>query len=214
MNLPVLSYTFLSCWNICHHQAMRRYILKDLPREPETPQMAWGNAVHEAMESRINDGTPLPESMPWEHLAAPLAAHKVIAEQKAGVTRNGAPCDFFATDVFLRGKLDAPIFGGAECALLVDWKTGKPREDPLELEIGALLLQAQHPHVRKITGRYAWLKENRIGKEHDCSDTLRTWAYVNTVARHVQHAIDTQDFPKMPGPLCGWCPVKDCENHP
>ena len=50
MKLPVASYSFLNTWAICPHQAARKYIVKDLPREPETPEMAWGNAVHEAME--------------------------------------------------------------------------------------------------------------------------------------------------------------------
>jgi hypothetical protein len=207
----VASYSFLSTWDTCRHRAYRQYIARDLPKgQVETPEQRWGNEVHSAMEARINKGTSLPESIPYEHLVEPLVAHGAVAEKKLGVTREGAPCDFFADGVYLRGKLDAPIISG-EHALLIDWKTGSSKyESPFELEIGAVLLQSAYPHVRKITGRYAWLREGRLGREHDISNTLQTW---NLVCSKMSEVEEEREFPKMPGPLCGWCPVKDCEHN-
>ena len=212
MNSPVASYSFFSAWDICAHQGYRRYIARDLPKTPETKEQAWGNKVHAAIDAYIKNGVVLPDDMPWEHFIKPIVAYGCASEKKLGITRNGRPCDFFADDVFLRGKLDAPIVVG-EHALLLDWKTGKVREDPLELEIGALLLQAAYPLVRKITGRYVWLKEGRLGQEHDCSNTLRTWNEVSARMRNVEDSIKLNEFPKTPGPLCGWCPVLDCEHN-
>lgn len=212
MKLPVASFSFFSKWDTCIHQAYRIYIAKDLPKERKTIEQLRGTEVHDCLARRITESKALPDDMPYEHLVEPLVRYGATAEQKLGVTREGAPCDFFAGNVFLRGVLDAPIVAG-EHALLIDWKTGKPREEPFELEVGACLLQAKYPHVRKITGRYAWLREGRLGKEHDCSDTLRTWNQVCARMSNVEAALAADDFPKTPGPLCGWCSVKDCEHN-
>jgi hypothetical protein len=130
-----------------------------------------------------------------------------------GLTKEGTPCDFFDKNVFFRIKLDAPIVAG-EHALLLDWKTGSSKyESPFELELGGMALHALYPQLRNIKGRYVWLRESRLGKEHDCSNTLQTWNSVNARMRNVESAIERNDFPKTPGPLCGWCPVKDCEHN-
>lgn len=214
MQLPVASYTFLNTWHICPHQAARRYISKDLPRETMTEEMAWGNAVHEAMEQRIRDKTPLPQTMvDYEIWAIGLDKCRVEPEQKLGVTAAGRPCDFFAGDVYLRGKLDAPVLLSTDSAALIDWKTGKPREDPFELAIGALLLQAHRPEITRLVGSYVWLKTGTKGPAHDVSDTARTWAVVRDTMAEVKFAVDNMRFVKTPGPLCGWCAVKDCEHN-
>lgn len=205
----VLSYSFLNTWGICRHQAYRRYIVRDLPREPETPEQAWGNAVHSAMEARIRDKTPLPENMPYEKFAKPLDRFEIKPEQKIGMTQTG---DYWPVwhRAWLYGKLDVPIVNGTT-AHLFDWKTGKRREEPFELEVQALLLQAKHPEVKTIAGNYVWFKEGALGDLYDLSDTQRTFASVQALSRQIDDAVRAQDFPKEPGPLCRWCVVRDCQ---
>src|SRR5438309_2223664 len=103
---------------------MNLRVFSTLPSAPSAgrarSEMPWGNEVHDTIADRINKATPLPESMPYEHLVAPLVQYGAVAEKKLGMTKEGRPCDFFADDVFLRGKLDAPIVAGDQ-ALLVDW---------------------------------------------------------------------------------------------
>jgi hypothetical protein len=206
----VASYSFLSCWDVCRHRAYRQYIARDLPREKKSVKQMVGIETHEAFAARINDARLLPPHLPYEHLVGPLVDHGAVAEKKLGMTKQGSACDFYDPEVYLRGVLDAPVVCG-EHALLVDWKTGSSKyESPFELEIGALLLQSKYPQIRHIVGRYAWLKEGRLGKEHDCSNTLQTWNTVNAKMREVEAE---REFPKTRGPLCGWCPVKDCEHN-
>jgi hypothetical protein len=212
MKLPIASYSFLNTWSTCAHQAARRYIIKDLPKEPESPEMKWGNEVHKAMEWRLKGEAELTLEMPYEPFAAALDGRGVKPEQMLGITSGGKPVDFWDGSTWLRGKLDAPVVDGPT-ALLLDWKTGKVREDPYELEIGALLLQAKHPKIKTIVGRYVWLKENRLGETHDCSDTQRTFNFVHDTMDEVEHAIKMEKFDKTPGPLCGWCPVTDCSHN-
>ncbi len=208
----VYSYTLLNTYrNICPHQAKRRYIDKAFPYV-ETPAMAWGNKVHSAMELRVGGGKPLPQDMhQWEKFAAPFYAAKAKAEAKLGITREGQPCDFFADNCWLRGKVDVTVIAGNN-ALLPDYKTGKVREDPFELEIQALLVKAKYPHLASIRGFYIWLAENRIGQTHDLSHTADTFTYVQRIAADMEEDMRNGEFEKRRGGLCDWCPCDDCEH--
>lgn len=215
--LPVASHSFLSAWENCPWKAFRQYIAKDLPRQPQTEAMKWGNEVHSAFEVRINHGTAFPKGMEkFEAVVAPLVKHGAEAERMAGIAADGVPCDFFASAVWLRGKLDCVLSHGSD-AILFDWKTGKRREEAAELRIHAVLLKALHPTLQKITAHYVWLQDGEVGKPHDVSDTETTLAGIRKTMETVQNCIDEENFPKRPNPLCGgqWgsCPVEDCEHR-
>lgn len=208
----VYSYTLLNTFDICPHQMYRRYVKKDQPFV-ETPEMAFGNKVHSAMEYRIG-GKPLPADMQhWEPLAAAFARPTARSEMKMGLTKQGKPTGFFDQDVWLRGKVDVTIIEGT-AAFLPDWKTGKSREHPFELEIQALMVHAANPYLTKIAGCYVWLKENRMGQVHDLSDTRSTFAYVSNKVEQIEDCMKSGDWEKKKGPLCSWCSCVDCEFNP
>lgn len=224
LKMPVASHTFLNDFDNCPHKAYRKFIKKDLPKQPQTEAMAWGNTVHSAFEVRIKHGTQFPPEMSkYEAIAAPLVAAGAAAEKMLGITSTGAHCDFFAPDVWLRGKIDAtvvrlplsglpdPAGGGSTTAVIFDWKTGKRREEKAELLTHAVLLKAWKPSVQKITAHYVWLQDNEVGKAHDVSDTETKLAEIRSVMNTVQNCLEIEDFPKRPNPLCGWCDVMDCE---
>jgi hypothetical protein len=206
----VYSYTLLNNYaNVCPHQTYRRYVKKDQPFV-ETEAMKWGNAVHTALEYRLG-GKPLPPDMQqWEPIVAAFDGRGATAEQKLGMTRGCAPCDFFENLVFFRGKIDVTIINGTT-ALIADYKTGSSTyESSFELETNALLLHAKHPHLARIVGFYIWLKEGRVGQQYDLSDTNGTWAKVSRLV--AQFEADTA-WEKRKSGLCGYCSVEDCENH-
>lgn len=217
MKLPVASYTFLRDWGNCPHKAYRRYIKKDLPKFVHTKESKWGDDVHTAFEVRIKHGTAFPPGMEkFEAIAAPLVQAGAAAERMLGVTVDGRLCDFFAPDVWLRGKIDATVYrdnnvGVLPTAAIFDWKTGKRREERDELAIHAVLLKAWKPTVQKITAYYVWLQDNEVGKPHDVSNTEQMFRNINYVMNDVANAIEVENFPKRRNPLCGWCPVEDCE---
>ncbi len=217
MKLPVLSHSFLNAWENCPRKAYRLYIAKDLPKQPQTKQMLYGNEVHSAFEVRIKHGTKFPPGMEkFEALAAPLDAAGAIGEQMLGMRADGSVCDFFAQDVWLRGKIDARVSKGTAAAIF-DWKTGKRREDRAELETHAVLLRAYDSRLIRITACYVWLQDNEVGKAHDVSDTARKLDEIQTTMRIVERCLQDEDFPPRPNPLCGgdWgsCPVVDCEHR-
>lgn len=213
MKLPIASHTFLNTWDICPHQAFRKFIKKDLPKGEASRAMKRGIAVHEAFEAYLKDGTRFPKE--WEYyewIARPLAEAGAMPEKSLGITEAGEPCDFWAGNVWLRGKLDAPVVKGA-LAIAFDFKTGKLREEKAELETHAVLLKAHYPEVKTILGHYIWLQSNQVGRAHDISDTEKKLAEIRSVMNTVRNCMEIENFPKRRNPLCGWCEVLDCENN-
>lgn len=219
MKLPVASHTFLRDWDNCPHKAFRRFIKKDLPKFVGTAETKWGDEVHSAFEVRIKHGTAFPRGMEkFEAIATPLIAMNAKAEKMLGVTEDGKQCDFFAPDVWLRGKIDATVLfsfkATYDIAAIFDWKSGKRREERAELEVHGVLLRAWQPTVQKITAHYVWLQDNEVGKAYDVSNTEAKLAEIRSVMNTVRNCMEIEDFPKRRNPLCGWCPVEDCENNP
>lgn len=217
MKLPVASHTFLNDWDNCPYKAFRKYIKKDLPKFVQTEAMKWGNTVHTAFEVRIKHGTGWPAGMEkYEAIAKPLVEAHASAEKMLGITEEGDACDFFAKDVWLRGKIDATVIRQPMAAIF-DWKTGKRREEKAELEVHAVLLKAWLPTIQTVRAHYVWLQDNEIGKMHDVSDTEKKLADIRSTMNTVKNCIEVEDFPKRPNPLCGgeWgsCPVEDCEHR-
>jgi hypothetical protein len=209
----VFSYTLLKTADTCLYKCFRQYVKRDLPFDM-TPEIEFGNKVHEAMEYRIG-GKPLPEDMRhWEPIVSAYVDRKAKPEKKTGITKDCKPTGFFDSDVWLRCKIDVTMLNG-NAVFISDFKTGNSKyEDPFELEIQALTLKAAIPAITKIAGHYAWLKENRIGEVHDLSDFNSTWAKINNKVERIEDAMKDGDWPKNKNPLCGWCACTDCEHNP
>jgi hypothetical protein len=209
----IYSYTLLKTADTCLYKCFRQYVKRDLPFD-KTPEIEYGNAVHEAMEYRLG-GKPLPQNMMhWEPIVAAYAERKAKPEKKTGITNECKPTGFFDKDVWLRCKIDVTMLNG-DVVFIADFKTGNSKyEDPFELEIQALTLKAAIPQITKVAGHYAWMKENRIGQIHDLSDFNATWAKVNNKVEVIEDCMESGEWPKTKGPLCGWCGVLDCENNP
>ena len=215
MKLPI-SYTHLRSAELCLRQYHRLHVVKDIPFV-ETDATRWGTQVHEAFAQRLLYGTPLADGMhTFETFVPPKSGRlRGLVEHKLGMRDDGVKCDFFAEDCWLRGKVDfALVDHDSKSAVIVDWKTGRTREEPDELEIYAVLLRARYPHIAAITGWYVWLKENRMGKVHDLSDVNGKLAMLKYRVKNIDEASRLDHWPPRQGPLCKWCSVLDCELHP
>lgn len=210
----VATYTMLQCYDdICPHQCFRRYIAKDVPFV-KTPEMEFGNEVHSAMEYRVGGGKPLPASMShWEPFAAAFDGKGAKTEMQIGLSSKGTIVDYFkGVDLKYRCKIDLHIVNGNK-AYLADWKSGSGKyEKPLELQIQAMFLHAKYPQLETIKGNYVWLKENRTGQVYDLSNTQATWQWCEETVAKIQADRARGEFEKRRGPLCGYCPVEDCEH--
>lgn len=209
------SFSALNSYETCPYRHYRTKVAKDV-REEETEALRWGNRVHEALESRVRDGTPLPKSMQkWEPFVAKLLAKKgeSIAEQQLCLNEQLIATDWFGKDSWCRGIVDYMLKDGAK-AVALDWKTGKIKDDHDQLMLFAALLFHTYPELETIRTGYVWLA-------HDCKITTREfqrsevpdiWEEFLPRVRRYQTAYDKDKWEKKPSGLCrAWCPVTSCE---
>ena len=209
------TYTNLNTYRNCPERMRRTYITKDLGAFVKTPEMEWGDKVHEAFERRIGAKKPLPiEMQQWESFCLPFDSHQVLCEQKIAIDRHGRLVDYWdKVNCWFRGQADIALVNGTK-GYIADLKTGNSRyEDPFELRTNAMLLKARFPQLTSIKGSYLWLKDNRVGQPHDLSNTEVTFHEVGTLMAQVQLDYDSGQWEKQKSGLCGYCPVTDCEHY-
>jgi len=179
--------------------------------------MEWGDYVHKSLEKRGREGIALPEDMKaFEKYAlviddmCKMEGLEITFEQQMAIDIDCRETPYFGEAVHGRGKLDVKMVKGA-MAYIMDWKTGKKREDPLELKLQAVLLKARHPQVRRIVGRYIWLKDDALGQPYELGNVGETQVWIDATLAQAENSLKTNSWAKRPSPLCGWCDVKTCE---
>lgn len=210
----IWSYSLLHCFrDICAHQGQARYIDKSI-KFVETPEIQHGNRGHSALELRVGGGKPLPlEFEHCEKFARPFDGRGAKTEDWYYIGTDGKACDRFANNKFGHGKLDLLLIQD-DTAFLNDWKFGNSKyEDPFELEIGALLVHAKYPRLKKIMGTYTWIKDDRVSKVYDLSDTAKTWKEVCSIMQTILNYRKIDEFPKRRSGLCNWCQRWDCDQN-
>jgi hypothetical protein len=205
MNI-IWSYSFISTYERCPLQASAKYVTKELPYV-ESPEAKYGNEVHKKLERYLIGNKVEFENKFMENVADIACNASAIAEMPLGVTRDWCACAFFNDAVWGRGKLDCTIIKDDQ-AIILDWKTGKKREDPFELEVQALLLYKHNPHLTSIYGSYVWLKEDEYGHCYDLYSTIgRTQDHIDSVL----YEVGKEDWRAKKNPLCPWCTLKTCK---
>lgn len=219
MKLPIGTYSFYSQLEQCPHKAYHVYVGKTVPFV-KTEQMIWGDTVHKAMENRIKHGSPLPDECAsaekvstYFYDTSRLVPVKV--ELALAMQQNGQPCDYEDKDnAWFRGKLDCVTMPESrQHAWMVDWKTGNVREDPFELECGALLLKVHYPTLESIVGEYFWMRTGQSGLRYNIRDHANTYNRIWKLRNEAEDYLRNGAWPKRKSPLCNWCPVKDCEHY-
>lgn len=200
-----ISYTYAKTHAVCPWQAYHRFAAKDVA-EPVSAALAEGNQVHTELEYSLKHGTP---PIRYKGYVQALRGLPVQVEHRIGLQRDFAtPCGWWDADVYVRASLDV-LLVAAPLALVLDWKTGRPREDPLQLTLYGTATFAQWPAVQEIHVANVWLKERRLGdvkvmrREH-----LFAYIYALRAAwAPVERSLETGDWPAKPGRMCEWCPV-------
>lgn len=186
-------------------------------KEPDTEATLWGKRVHSALEERIRDGTPLPATLAgYEGIASKVASSQgeVKVEMKIGVNANFGATGFFANDVWCRGVIDVAIVNGDK-AVILDWKTGKPKPGSDQLKLSAGMAFAEFPQVKSVETGFVWLKNNKVDRDTFTREHVGDiWSsFMPRVAR-LNMAFENDRWPANPSGLCkNYCPVgkSNCE---
>lgn len=222
----IFSYTFLNTYHdICPRRAYEIYIAKSIPYT-DTPATIEGKALHKAIERRMLHGAPLPPELATiEPICASFTGRglKLAVEMKLGATKDWRPTDFFekkAPDKIyddtprLRGVPDLNAYTTAlqADAIIVDWKTGKPRDNYLQHSINAALVFAHYGRVQRITALNVYTRTGEIGERHSFGRGTLAQQHAH-LARLMDEVEQAETFPERRSPLCQWCPVRACQHN-
>lgn len=201
-----LAYTKLKAFETCPRQAYARYISKTYPFVETTAQKD-GKDIHKLFEDRIKHELPFPNDFTWcEQYVPTISGPDSILESELslGITRENEPCDFWDNNCFFRGKIDC-LNIERDVAFIIDWKNGKPYEDPDELNLHSVLVKAYYPAIKHWRGLYVWLRERRVGETHILSPG-RTYSRLLERVDNLQ----VEDKPNK-NPFCkAYCELMNC----
>lgn len=191
-------------------------------KEPEGEQLKWGNFVHDQMAKRCAENKPLdkellaglPHAEHWAQEVVGDGTGEYIVEQSIALNKNFTPVGNFDSDVWLRTKCDFIRIRG-DVAIVVDWKTGKIVEEPVQLALVAACVFAKYPQVNAIRSMYVWLKEDaKTTETFYREDVPNIWRSVWPRIEAMEQAHQFTNYPPKPSGMClRWCAVKACPHN-
>lgn len=208
-----LSYSRLSTFENCQQQFDYLYVTKNV-QVVESEAMAYGTRVHEALEmyAKSRDEKYLTrETRKWKSLIDRLLEKKGthLYEYQMALTPELEPCDWMAKDVWLRGIADVLVVDG-DTAYCLDWKTGKVRDNPTQLQLFACMVFLHFPEVQTVKTAFVWLKFDQVTDmvyKRSMFDPM--WRNLMQRFDYVQETIDLGVFEAKPSGLCRWCAARD-----
>lgn len=211
------SYTALSDFKSCPWSFHETRVTKRIKRV-QGPEAKWGEYVHKQFELRQATKDPLPaelkEHEPFMVRLEAIPGDKMYVEQKVALDKLARPCGFFDPNVWWRGVIDWKKLAIADRRVaLVDYKTGKPKNDFDQLMLSALHTFAVYPDVDIVDARYYWTQtEADTRKVFGRTEIGAMWArFIPDLKQYVQ-AFKDDIWQKRQSGLCGgWCSVTDCE---
>lgn len=192
----------------------RRYKLTRITkavREPQTAATLEGNRVHKAMENALKGIEALPPHYAkYNDIINKLRSAPGVkqAERAFALTAAFRPVDYWSRDAWVRGKIDVTVTNDRS-ALLLDYKTGKPKSDEDQAKVYAGVMFAENPVIETVRTGYVWLGHDRVdSRTFTRGEVPVIWQdFVHRVGR-MSYAAEHDDFPPKPSGLCReWCPV-------
>lgn len=218
-----LSFSRLSTFESCPAKFDYLYVTKSV-KDQDNEFTIYGTRVHEALESY---GRALASSQSAAEAIGALEGadddvrrHFGIVERIIGLggaayfehqmalSRDKKPCDWFGADVWIRGIADVLVVRDST-AWCIDWKTGKPKDNPTQLQLFAALVFAHFPAVEEVRTSFVWLNHDDATNavyQRRMADHL--WLALEPRFSRVQDTVDLGVYPTKPSGLCRYCPAK------
>lgn len=202
----------------------RRYNEVDVLKlhEVDTVELDRGNRMHKAMHDRVLKRVELPIEFGymerWAKKLTTIVDPKQIlqCELKLAMSRQRYGVAYYDKRVYIRAVIDYLLLvpdGNGYFGHIVDYKTGKPKDDDTQLMINAAAVFANNSMVNKIRTTFLWTEYNdtrhMIVTKDDIDDC---WPDIVARANTLELAHANNDFPARKCGLCrDYCPVTDCE---
>lgn len=211
------SYSAIKEYKNCPRKYYETRILKKW-KQAKTPQILYGEEVHKALEDSVKDGKPLGPHERFQGISDAIVAvpGTKITEFRMAVDNDLQPCDFFDSDVYMRGVADVlAISENEETIHVADYKTGKANyPDVSQLELMALMGFQHYPKAKVAKGALLFIVHDKVvTAEYKKSDAKKLWAGWINDTQNIELATERGVFNENPSGLCGWCPVKTCPHN-
>lgn len=218
-----LSYSRLSTFEQCESKFDHLYVSRTV-KDSDNEFTIYGNRVHGALEEygrevdrgvavatdMLSDGEKYAEIAKFIPCANTILKQpgKKYFELRMSIKADRTPCEWNDPDVWLRGIADILVING-DTAFVGDWKTGKVRDNPVQLKLFACMVMALFPDVNIVKTAFIWLVYNEITGDRFTRAMLPDlWATLDPRLAAVQQAVDLGVFRTKPSGLCNWCPAK------
>lgn len=180
----------------------------------------WGFDVHEQLAKllKAKGEVEVPASLKSvEHIVHKLRGLHYrlrFVEERWAFDREGNLLkDFFDKNTWFRVVIDAGyVLENCKDAVIVDWKTGKPKEDDTQLKIFAKAMFLAVPYkLERVHAGFAWLQTGKLDHQRVFTqEEIDKWWEHELLPRvsALQEAVLMEEFEPRPSGLCRkWCPV-------
>lgn len=215
--MPIaMSYSRLNVFEQCPARFDYQYVSKRVKDQPNEAS-AYGDRVHKTLEARgkgeliATDAETVDTTKRWGGLVDKVinAPGEKLFEHQMAVNDALEPVDWFAEDVRIRAIADV-LVTHEDSAYVIDWKTGKVKNDPTQLQLFALMVFWHFPRINTVNTSFVWLKFKDVTKaKYERRYARAMWDAMSPRFAKVQSTVALGVFPTKPGPLCPWCPAKD-----
>lgn len=202
----------------------RRYHEVDILKlyEMDTVELDRGNRMHKAMHDRVLKRIELPLEFGYmekwaKKLTTIVDPQQIIqCELKLAISRTLDGVAYYDKRVWIRAVIDYIIMVPDTIgyfAHVVDYKTGKPKDDDTQLIINAAAVFANNSMINSIRTTFLWTEYDDT--RHfiiERKDLAGLWPDIVTRINKVEQAHKNNDFPETKCGLCrDYCPVVECQ---
>lgn len=210
------SYSRYRDYKTCPRKAKYKHV--DHLKEPSSPAAERGIAVHKEAEDYLNGVTkvnPFAEMGVWGKFLDQLRQRKgMLAEARWTFTRDWTTTDWRSKDAWLRMGIDAHFFKRDTVLTIVDFKTGKVRdENQMQLSLYALGAFELWPKLKRVETEFWYLDSlnEEVVVHFDKGEHKAIKEYWEGASYPMLH---DEDFPARPGFHCRWCAFSKANGGP
>jgi CRISPR/Cas system-associated exonuclease Cas4 (RecB family) len=214
------SFSSLSTYVTCPRKYWAQYVGKTLVKSPPTPAQQYGTETHKHFEDRLAVGRQLPEHLAQHEplmqeiekpFPEPGKRSVIYTERKVGINRKLEPTGFYDADVWWRGVIDVQKVNPDGTATIVDYKTGKVKNEMRQLWLFSMYGFLTGSHT--VEALYYWTEtktRTRVVLPAVHLPTILNGLVPDLTAYKQSFRDDT--WPPTPNGLCQkYCDVVGCE---
>jgi RecB family exonuclease len=218
-----LSFSRLSTFEQCPAQFDYLYVSKRVQNSTNEAS-EYGDRVHKVLEAygllgseeeriTMRANAALEESatlVKWAGVVDKILARpgQKFFEHQMAVNKQLQPVDWFDKDVWIRSIADVLVVDG-DTAYCLDYKTGKVKDNPTQLQLFAAMVMWHFPQVQTVKTSFIWLRfDETTNAKYERRFLDALWRALEPRFTKVQEVVDLGVFDTKPSGLCPWCPAK------